>query len=190
MRIIFYGGRQAGMIVLLTLLSLREKVLCVVPEDDIVEKTARLLKLNIKEPKDINDRKFVNYLKSLKPDLFLCCRGRQILKKDIISIGCVNMHPCLYKYKGANPIDRLLADKENKASVGVHWMTEKVDEGKVIVEEFLQVSGKNVIEVYNELYFLYSKTLIKAIKKIKKIQKIENIKNWNPEDIDNKYHLG
>jgi len=82
MRIIFYGGRQAGMIVLLTLLSLREKVLCVVPEDDIVEKTARLLKLNIKEPKDINDRKFVNYLKSLKPDLFLCCHGRQSHKKN------------------------------------------------------------------------------------------------------------
>jgi methionyl-tRNA formyltransferase len=81
MKIIFYGGKQAGMVVLLTLLALKEKIVCVIPIDEIVEQTARNFKLNIKRIKDINKKKFVNYLKSLKPDLFVCCHGRQILKK-------------------------------------------------------------------------------------------------------------
>jgi len=37
MRIIFYGGRQTGMIALLTLLAQKEEVVCVIPVDEIVE---------------------------------------------------------------------------------------------------------------------------------------------------------
>ena len=92
---------------------------------------------------------------------------RQILKKDILSIGCINLHPCLSKYKGENPIERLLKDKGKKASVGVHWMTEEVDRGEVIIEKFLKIKGSNVTEVYNELYSVYAEVLIEALNKIK-----------------------
>lgn len=164
-RIIFYGGRQAGMTALLTLLALEEEVICVIPVDGVVENTAKNFRLNIKKPKDINGKNFITYLKGLKPDLLICCHGRQILKKEILSLRCVNIHPCLYKYKGAKPIERLLADKETKASVAVHWMVEKVDQGKVITETFLEVKGKTICEVYNELYPLYSRVLIKLFSK-------------------------
>lgn len=50
-------------------------------------------------------------------------------------------------------------------------MTEEVDKGEVIAEEFLRVSGKNPIEIYNELYPIYMKVLIKALNKIKKTEK-------------------
>ncbi len=167
MKIIFYGGKQAGMIALLTLLALGKEIVCVIPVDEIVEKIARKFRLNVKKVKDINNEEFVNYLHSLKPNLFICCHGRQILKKEILSIGCLNLHPCLYKYKGKEPIKRLLADKEKKASVGVHWMTENVDEGPVVVEKFLEIKGKTEIEVYNELYPVYSEVLIEVLEKIK-----------------------
>jgi len=54
----------------------------------------------------------------------------------------------------------IIKDKVTKASVGCHYLTEKVDEGKVIVENFKEVEGKTEIEVYNELYPVYIKTLI------------------------------
>lgn len=171
MKIIFYGGRQAGMTTLLTLLALKHKVICVIPIDEPVENTAKNFKLNIKKPKDLNDKNFVKYLKSLRPDLLVCCHGRQILKKEILSLGTmgsINLHPCLYKYPGARAVERMLNDKNSKASVAVHWMTEKIDKGEVITEEFLEVSGKTPIEVYNELYPIYSEVLILALKKIKK----------------------
>lgn len=168
MKIIFYGGKQAGMIALLTLLSLRHKVVCVIPVDGAVEKTAKNFNLNIREPRDINDKKLVSYLKRLKPDLLVCCHGRQILKKDILAIRCVNLHPCLYEYKGADPVGRLLKDGNKKASVGAHWMVEKVDRGGVIVEKFLKVEGKTPSEIYNELYPLYVEVLTESLKIINK----------------------
>jgi len=103
----------------------------------------------------------------LKPDLFVCCHGRQILKKELLALRCINLHPRLYKYKGADLIGRLLKDKIKKASVGVHWMTEEVDRGPIIAEEFLMVNGKNPTEIYNTLYPVYSKVLVRALNTIK-----------------------
>jgi len=97
---------------------------------------------------------------------------RKILKKKLLELpkkGCINIHPCLYKYKGADPIGRLLSEGEKKASVGVHFMVEKVDSGKVLSEKFAGIgNAKTVAEVYNILYPYYSIALIEAISKIEK----------------------
>lgn len=164
MRVIFYGGRQAGMVSLLTLLALKHEVVCVIPVDELVEMVAKSLKLNIQKPKNINSEEFVEYLKTLHVDLFVCCHGRQIIKKELLGLcKSINVHPCLYKYPGADPIQRLLKDKNTKASVAVHQMTEKVDEGEVIVENFQEIESDTVEGVYNELYPLYSRTLVEAL---------------------------
>lgn len=169
MRIIFYGGRQAGAVSLLTLLALGHKVVCVIPVDEPVESVARSFALSVKKPTNINEEKFVEYVKKLKPDLFVCCHGRQILKTPLLNtVKALNMHPCLYKYKGADPIKRLLEDGNKKASVGIHWMTEKVDRGKVLVEKFKNIESNSIVGVYNELYPLYSQTLVEALSKITK----------------------
>ncbi|GAH55096.1 unnamed protein product [marine sediment metagenome] len=44
-------------------------------------------------------------------------------------------------------------------------MTENVDEGEVLAEEFVDVTGKqSVDEVYNALYPYYSLALLKALR--------------------------
>lgn len=173
MRVIFYGGRQAGVVSLLTLLALRHNVVCVVPADEQVGLVAKSLKLNIQKSEDINDDAFVDYLKTLGAELFLCCHGRQIIKHRILSkYKAINIHPCLYKYKGLSPISKLLFDKNKKASVGIHWMTEKIDAGEVVVEIFKEITADTVIGVYNELYPLYAEALINALEKLEKDIKI------------------
>ena len=80
-------------------------------------------------------------------------------------LGAINVHPCLFKYKGLHPVRRLLEDGGTRASVGVHRMAEKVDEGEVLIEEFIDIRGKkSVDEVYNALYPLYSLITLKAMK--------------------------
>ena len=179
MKIIFYGARQAGMFSLLTLLAAGEDVICLIPErkadkENVVEKIGEAFKLYIFKPESINSEDSINHLKSLKPDLLVCCHGRDILKKDILNIpkfGCINLHPCLYKYKGARPITRLLEDKETKASVAAHYMTEKIDEGETIVEKFVDIACcKTEEEVYNVLYLYYSLALLEALERIKSKQ--------------------
>ena len=47
-------------------------------------------------------------------------------------------------------------------------MLEEVDAGEVIVEKFVNVSGKNTMdEVYNVLYPYYALTLLEAVNKIR-----------------------
>ena len=53
-------------------------------------------------------------------------------------------------------------------SVGAHIMTDKVDDGPLIVERFEYLGTheqSNRAEVYNLLYPLYAKVLIEAIEK-------------------------
>lgn len=172
MKIIFYGGRQAGVICLLTLLARGDKVLCVIPQDEIVESIAKEQNLSIFKPESINSKESEEHLGSLAADLLICVHGRQIVKNNILQIpkkGCVNVHPCLSKYKGADPVKRMLEDGEKKASVGVHRMIEKIDAGEVIEEIFVDVEGCNtIIEIYNVLYPIYSIALKRAMEELEK----------------------
>ena len=156
--VVFYGGQNAGMIGLLTLLSMGFKPR-VISEDYIVTYICNVFNLEVIELRDVKDF-----------DLFVCVHGKKIIPKTILDVGiCINVHPCLYKYKGSNPISRLLKDNETKASVGCHLMTEVVDSGRVIDEIFVDVSGCNdVVDVYNKLYPFYSIVLLHSINKLQK----------------------
>lgn len=172
MKISFLGGKQAGCIGLLTLKAINCEILSAVPYDLNVKILAETLEIPIFS--SVHNEQFIDIVK--KSDLLISVHGREIVPKEIInlpSIGSINVHPCLYKYKGANPIQRMLNDNNSKArigikaSIGIHYMTEKVDEGDIIIENFITTNGKNVLEVYNDLYPYYSKTIIEAIRIIK-----------------------
>lgn len=162
------AGKQAGIIGILTSLAKKIDILAIVAYDENVSMISR--EFNIPIFKTIHDEKFIKYLS--KSDLLISVHGREIVPKDILSlpkIGCINIHPCLYKYKGKNPIQQLLKDKNSKASVGVHYMTEETDQGEMLVEEFVDVKGLDDVEsIYNALYPYYSLVLSKALNIIEK----------------------
>ena len=162
-KVVFMGGAQAGCIGLLTLLAGGCKVSGIVAYDDTVGQLATALRLrtfsSIKQPE-------LEPLLSVS-DVLVSVHGREIVPGRLLALprfGGINVHPCLYAYKGADPVGRLLQDGNTKASVGVHRMTERVDEGEVLVEEFADVTGKySVDEVYNALYPSYALALLKAL---------------------------
>lgn len=162
-KVFFLGGKQAGCVGLLTLLAVGCKISGIVAYDSTIEQLAIMLRLprfsSIKEPK-------VENLLS-KSDLLVSVHGREIVPSRLLKLprfGGINAHPCLYAYRGADPVGRLLRDGNTLASVGVHLMTEKVDEGEVLAEEFIDVLEKHSVEeVYNALYPHYSLALLKAL---------------------------
>lgn len=166
LKICFMGGKQAGIIGALTVLSKGHTILSAVSYSDDLHSV--LSGFDVPLFKSIKDEKFIDSLRGC--DLLLSVHGREIVPQAIIKtprLGAINVHPFLYKYKGADPIGRALADKEPKGSVGVHYMTDKVDEGEVIAEEFVDVSGiMSVDGVYNKLYPYYSKAILKALEKL------------------------
>lgn len=169
MKIVFYGGETAGLIVLLTLIAKAQNIQYVIPEDEKVRQAAEAFHLKILDKFFLDDENFLENLKD-NIDLFICCHGREILSARLVnSLKCINLHPCLYKYKGAKPVVRLIAEGNTKASVASHLMTDKVDSGETIVEIFKEihnVSDKSEAEVYNELYSLYCQVIIKTLEKI------------------------
>jgi methionyl-tRNA formyltransferase len=160
MKVLFMGARQAGIIGLLTLMASGYTVNKVVSYDNLLDQMCMTLGyLPRHSIKDIGE---------IDADFLISVHAREIVPLEILKqprIGCINVHPCLYKYKGKDPIQRFLIDGGRYASVGVHWMSTKVDEGVTILEEFVDVAGIKTVEgIYNELYPHYATALIKALR--------------------------
>ncbi len=168
LKICFAGGKQAGIIGILTVLSRGNEISAAVSYSEDLTNILNLF--NISVYPTINDKKFIKALTD--SDILISVHGKEIVNKKLLSLprlGAINVHPYLYQYKGANPVGRALEDKNFKASIGIHQMSEQVDQGEVLVEEFVDVSGaRSIEEIYNKLYPYYTFSLIKALEVIAK----------------------
>jgi len=163
MKIAFYGGRQAGLVVLLALMARGEDIGLVFPEDEMVEACARRFRIEMIPKQYLNDAATMHRLRQKDIKLVICCHGRQRVGKSLLELGCINLHPCLYGYKGARPVDRLVQDRNTRASVGVHWMGDEIDEGEIIIEIYKEVVPDSVVSVYNQLYPVYAEAVMGAM---------------------------
>lgn len=137
---IFYGKSQVGLVVLLDLLANGYKVR-VIPNDDIIRAAAKYHNLPIVTLDTMGEF-----------DLFCSCHGEKIIPMRYLPEGkCFNMHDCLFKYKGQTPIQRYMDNQDTKASIESHYMTEQVDEGPVIHQEFWDTP---VCHTFGEYYNL------------------------------------
>ncbi len=166
LKLCFIGGNQAAIIGDLTALASGARVIAAVSYSYNLTTVLKLFKIPLYE--SVTSEGFFKKLK--QSDILLSVHGREIVKPDLLELpklGAINVHPYLYKYKGADPVRRALRDKEYKASVGVHRMEERVDEGKVLVEEFVDITGaRSVEEAYNMLYPSYATAILKALSDI------------------------
>jgi methionyl-tRNA formyltransferase len=171
LNVVFIGKRQAGCIGFLTVVASGHNLKAAVAYDSVLESIIKDLYIptfsSIKKPE------IEEYFTG--SDLLVSVHAPEIVPDRILNrfrLGGINVHPCLYRYKGAHPIERMLQDGCTKASVGVHRMTAQVDEGEVLDEEFIDVTGKNtVLEVYNTLYPYYSIALLKALQVLAQLDK-------------------
>tara|TARA_A100001015_G_scaffold56655_1_gene62283 strand:- start:1309 stop:1872 length:564 start_codon:yes stop_codon:yes gene_type:complete len=78
----------------------------------------------------------------------ICLAGyMKILSKNFIrKFGkkIINVHPSLLpRYKGLNTYERVLKNKEKKTGCTVHFVNEKLDGGKLIVQKFFFIDKKD-----------------------------------------------
>lgn len=130
----------------------------VITEDEDVEWMARKFGIPILPS--------VEYIKKLSFDLFLCVHGKKIIANDCLVAGkMINVHPCLFKYKGHNPIKRYILGKDTDATVEAQWLIEEVDGGEVICREDFQTPiCNNYADFYNVALIYYYKVLDNLIK--------------------------
>ena len=117
--------------------------------------------------------KLINLLKILKFNniKLICLAGfLKILSKDFIKSfkgKIINIHPSLLpKYKGLNTHKRVLENNEKFTGCSVHFVNEKLDGGKIILQKKIKIFKKDNVKslkkrVLKEEYKLYPKSIIK-----------------------------
>ena len=105
---------------------------------------------------------------------FICLAGfMKILSKKIINIyknRILNIHPSLLpKYKGLNTFENVLKNKDTKTGCTIHYVNEKLDAGKVIVQKRFYVDRKDNIFTLKKKtqsleYLAYPEAVIKIFR--------------------------
>jgi len=113
-------------------------------------------------------------LKLLKKEeiSFICLAGfMKILSKNFIKKfdgKIINIHPSLLpKYKGLNTHYRAITNKDKFTGCTVHYVAEKLDSGKIIMQKKIKVSVKdNPTSLAKKVLKQEHKLYLAAIKKI------------------------
>ena len=102
---------------------------------------------------------------------FICLAGfMKILSKKFIKKfdgKIINIHPSLLpKYKGLNTHRRAISNKDKFAGCTVHYVTEKLDSGKIIMQKKIKISAKDNVaslakKVLLQEYKLYPASILK-----------------------------
>jgi phosphoribosylglycinamide formyltransferase-1 len=117
------------------------------------------------------EKKILSLLKKQKIN-FICLAGfMKIISKDFIKKfdgKIINIHPSLLpKYKGLNTHYRAIANKDKFAGCTVHYVTEKLDSGKIIMQRKIKVAAKdNPVSLARKVLKQEHKLYPAAIKKI------------------------
>ena len=95
----------------------------------------------------------------------------KILSKDFIKKfngKVINIHPSLLpKYKGLNTHGRAIANKDKFSGCTVHYVTQKLDSGKIILQKKIKITAKDdITSLANKVLKLEHKLYPAAIAKI------------------------
>jgi len=154
--VVFYGRRNTGLYILAYLVA-KGYAVKVVSDDPHILALADNLGLRI-----------VNFETMGKFDLFICCHGNKIIAEKFLVPGkFINIHPCLYKYKGHNPIKRFLENKDGSGSVESQFMVAEVDAGEIIHSEYFETPAVTTFaEYYNIAVPYYFRCIEKTMEKL------------------------
>ncbi len=105
---------------------------------------------------------------------FLCLAGfMKVLSNNFIKSfhhKIINIHPSLLpKYKGLDTHERVLKNKEKYSGCTAHYVTSKLDSGKIILQKRIRI-GKNEtahslkLKILRQEHVLYPKSIISVFK--------------------------
>ena len=122
------------------------------------------------EDQKLAEKKILLELKKNEVQLICLAGFMTILSKNFIKNfkgNILNIHPSLLpKYKGLNTHQRVLNNNEIYSGCTVHYVTSKLDSGKIIIQKRIKVSKKDTVKtlekkILNQEHKLYPKALLK-----------------------------
>jgi len=120
--------------------------------------------------KALDEKKLLKILKNTETNLICLAGFMKILSGNFIKSfkgKILNIHPSLLpKYKGLNTHERVLVNKEKYTGCTVHFVSPKLDSGKIIVQKKIKIKKddtpkKIAKRVLVEEHKLYPKAILK-----------------------------
>ena len=129
-------------------------------------------KIKIVFTKDVNGELCHDFIEKYAPDLIVSTFTMHILKKSTIAlsrVASIQCHPSvLPNYRGLEVFFWALANNEKTSGVSVFYLAEKIDAGKVIMqEEFVIDDNETLVSIYAKLTRIAAKLLVETIRKFK-----------------------
>ena len=182
-RIVFMGTAEFAVPSLQALHKAGHEIICVVTQPDRpkgrgqkmgfspVKEAACALNLPVFQPERIKAPDAVEYLKSLKADLFVVVAYGQILSRELLDLppkGCINVHASLLpKYRGAAPIHWAIINGEKETGVTIMFMDEALDSGDIIEQRKVAIEPDyNVGILHDILAELGAQALADSLQKL------------------------
>ena len=121
--------------------------------------------------KSIYETAILNEIKKKKISLICLAGYMKILSKKFLKRyngKIINIHPSLLpKFKGSNTFKRILNNKEHTSGCTIHFVSEKLDSGKIIMQKKIKISAKdNVASLAKKVLLLEYKLYPASILKI------------------------
>ena len=118
------------------------------------------------------EKEILELLKKKKINLICLAGFMRILSKNFIQNfkgQILNIHPSLLpKYKGLNTHERAIKNKDKYSGCTVHFVTAKLDSGKIIIQKKVKINKKDTPrtlanKVLAEEHKLYPEAILKII---------------------------
>ncbi|MBD1379995.1 methionyl-tRNA formyltransferase [Metabacillus arenae] len=117
----------------------RKKILTPPP----VKVEAEQHKIPVFQPEKIKEKKELEKILSLEPDLIVTAAFGQILPKGLLEapkFGCVNVHASLLpELRGGAPIHYSILQGKEKTGITIMYMVEKLDAGDILSQAEVQI---------------------------------------------------
>ena len=155
MRILFIGTGDIGVPTLQALLKSEHEVVGIVSQPDKpvgrtqtiepppIKKALAATKIRVLQPARIKDRQAIEEIHALTPDVIVVMAYGQILPGDILEIpkiACLNLHASLLpRWRGAAPIQAVIAAGDRKTGITVMYMDEGLDTGDILLQRTIDV---------------------------------------------------
>jgi methionyl-tRNA formyltransferase len=177
MKVLFAGNKGRGLSCLITVQAKHEVVGVIGHKktsktNHFVDK-ANKMELEVFQPEDVNDERFIKKIKVLAPDVIILAGYGPIVKRDFISVakyGCINLHGGkLPQYRGSSPMNWALINGEKFFSITIIQVTSGIDTGNILIEKKFQINETDTISELHEFANKnFPQLLLKVLNQIEK----------------------
>jgi len=103
------------------------------------------------ESREAYDTALVNLIGEYDPNLVVLCGFMRILTPVFTShVRSINLHPSLLPaFKGARAIERSFESDANVCGVSVHWVTDELDGGEIILQKSFTKNSSDTLEEFS-----------------------------------------